>query len=72
MPTGKLIRQENMMWYIKETDNDNAIAIPLDMTQDFTIPEEAEGIELEFDVNTIAIGHDEFTVTEIDVAVIRK
>lgn len=72
MPIGKLIRQENMAWYIKETDREDAIAIPVDMTQDFTIPEEAEGIELEFDVKTVAIGHNEFTVTEIDIAVIRK
>jgi hypothetical protein len=72
MPTGKLIRQENMMWYIKEINREDAIAIPVDMTQDFTIPEEAEGIELEFDVKTIAVGRDEFTVTELDVAVIRK
>jgi hypothetical protein len=66
---GKLQRREDFRWEMKDLNND--ITLLIDPSKGPMLEDSDEGELFEFYVNTIAIGQDEFTVTDIDVAVIK-
>lgn len=67
---GKLQRREDFRWEIKDMNND--ITLLIDPSKGPLLEDSDEGRMFEYFVNTIAIGHDEFTVTDIDVAVLKR
>jgi len=67
---GKLIMTENLSWMIK--DLNNGYELMIDPSKGPLLDEAKEGDLYEFYVDTIAIGRDEFTVTDVQVAVIKK
>jgi hypothetical protein len=67
---GKLIMTENLSWMIK--DLNNGYELMIDPSKGPLLDEAKEGDIYEFYVDTIAIGRDEFTVTDVQVAVIKK
>lgn len=67
---GKLQRREDFRWEIKDMNND--ITLLIDPSKGPVLEDFDEGRLFEYFVNTIAIGQDEFTVTDIDVAVLKR
>jgi hypothetical protein len=67
---GKIYRTENLSWMIKDLSNNTELMI--DPSKGPLLDDAKEGDLYEFYVNTIAIGRDEFTVTDIDVAVLKR
>jgi hypothetical protein len=67
---GKLILTENLSWMIKDISND--IELMIDPSKGPLLDDAKEGDLYEFYVDTIAIGRDEFTVTDVDVAVLKN
>lgn len=70
MLLGKLQRREDFRWEIKDLNND--VTLLIDPSKGPILEDSDEGCIFEFFVNTIAIGQDEFTVTDIDVAVLKR
>jgi hypothetical protein len=68
---GRLIRKENLSWMIKDLTNDIG-ELMIDPSKGPLLDDAKEGDLYEFYVNAIAIGRDEFTVTDIDVAVLKR
>jgi hypothetical protein len=66
---GKLQRREDFRWELKNLNND--VTLLIDPSKGPILQDSDEGKLFEFYVSTIAIGQDEFTVTDIDVAVIK-
>jgi hypothetical protein len=67
---GKIYRTENLSWMIKDLSNN--IELMIDPSKGSLLDDAKEGDLYEFYVNAIAIGRDEFTVTDIDVAVLKR
>ena len=67
---GKLQRREDFRWEIKDMNNDTTLLI--DPSKGPILEDSDDGCMFEYFVNTIAIGQDEFTVTDIDVAVLKR
>jgi hypothetical protein len=70
---GKLIMTENLSWMIK--DLNNGYELMIDPSKGPLLDEAKEGDLYEFYVDTIAIGaigRDEFSVTEVQVAVLKR
>ena len=67
---GRLIRTENLSWMIKDLNNNTELMI--DPSKGPLLDDAKEGDLYEFYINAIAIGRDEFTVTDIDVAVLKR
>jgi hypothetical protein len=67
---GKLIMTENLSWMIK--DLNNGYELMIDPSKGPLLDDAKEGDLYEFYVDTIAIGRDEFTVTDVQVAVLKK
>lgn len=67
---GKLQRREDFRWEIQDMNSENCLLI--DPSKGPILKDEDEGKIFEYFVNTIAIGQDEFTVTDIDVAVLKN
>jgi hypothetical protein len=67
---GKLILKENISWMIKDLNND--IELMIDPSKGPLLDDAKEGDLYEFYVDTIAIGRDEFSITEVQVAVIKN
>jgi hypothetical protein len=70
---GKLILTENLSWMIKDISND--IELLIDPSKGPILDDAKEGDLYEFYVDTIAIGaigRDEFTVTDFQVAVLKR
>jgi hypothetical protein len=67
---GKLILTENLSWMIKDISND--IELMIDPSKGPILDDAKEGDAYEFYVDTIAIGRDEFTITDVDVAVLKR
>lgn len=67
---GKLQRREDFRWELKDLSNN--VSLLIDPSKGLMLEDSDEGQLFEFYVNTIAIGQDEFTVTDIDVAVIKR
>jgi hypothetical protein len=66
---GKLQRREDFRWELKDLSND--VTLLIDPSKGPVLEDSDEGKLFEFYVSTIAIGQDEFTVTDIDVAVLK-
>ena len=67
---GKLILKENISWMIKDLNNN--IELMIDPSKGPILDDAKEGDLYEFYVDTIAIGRDEFTVTDVQVAVLKR
>jgi hypothetical protein len=67
---GKIYRTENLSWMIKDLNNNTELMI--DPSKGPLLDDAKEGDLYEFYINAIAIGRDEFTVTDIDVAVLKR
>jgi hypothetical protein len=67
---GKLIMTESLSWMIK--DLNNGYELMIDPSKGPLLDAAKEGDLYEFYVDTIAIGRDEFTVTDVQVAVLKK
>jgi hypothetical protein len=67
---GKLIMTESLSWMIKDLSND--IELMIDPSKGPLLDDAKEGDLYEFYVDTIAIGRDEFTVTDVQVAVLKR
>jgi hypothetical protein len=67
---GKLILTENLSWMIK--DLNNGYELMIDSSKGPLLDDAQEGDLYEFYVDTIAIGRDEFTITEVQVAVLKN
>jgi hypothetical protein len=67
---GKIYRTKNLSWMIKDLSNNTELMI--DPSKGPLLDDAKEGDLYEFYVNAIAIGRDEFTVTDIDVAVLKR
>jgi hypothetical protein len=67
---GKLILTENLSWMIK--DLNNGYELMIDPSKGPLLDDAKEGDLYEFYVDTIAIGRDEFTVTDVQVAVLKR
>lgn len=67
---GKLIMTESLSWMIKDLNKDYELMI--DPSKGPLLDDAKEGDLYEFYVDTIAIGRDEFTVTDVDVAVLKR
>ena len=67
---GKLILTENLSWMIK--DLNNGYELMIDPSKGPILDDAKEGDLYEFYVDTIAIGRDEFTVTDVQVAVLKR
>jgi hypothetical protein len=67
---GKLIMTESLSWIIK--DLNNGYELMIDPSKGPLLDDAQEGDLYEFYVDTIAIGRDEFTVTDVDVAVLKR
>lgn len=67
---GKLILKENLSWMIKDLNND--IELMIDSSKGPILDDAKEGDLYEFYVNTITIGRDEYLVTDVQVAVLKR
>ena len=67
---GRINRKENLSWMIKDLSND--IELMIDPSKGPILDDDKDGTIYEFYVNTITIGRDELTVTDIDVAVLKR
>ena len=67
---GKLILTENLSWMIK--DLNNGYELMIDSSKGPLLDDAQEGDLYEFYVDTITIGRDEFTITEVQVAVLKN
>lgn len=67
---GKLIMTESLSWIIKDLNND--IELMIDPSKGPLLDDAKEGDLYEFYVDTIAIGRDEFTITEVQVAILKN
>jgi hypothetical protein len=67
---GKLIMTESLSWMIK--DLNNGYELMIDPSKGPLLDDAKEGDLYEFYVDTIAIGRDEFTVTDVQVAVLKR
>jgi hypothetical protein len=67
---GKIFRTENLSWMIK--DLNNGYELMIDPSKGPLLDDAQEGDLYEFYVNTIAIGRDEFSITEVQVAVLKR
>jgi hypothetical protein len=67
---GKLILTESLSWMIK--DLNNGYELMIDPSKGPLLDNAQEGDLYEFYVDTIAIGRDEFTVTDVQVAVLKR
>jgi hypothetical protein len=67
---GKLIMTESLSWMIK--DLNNGYELMIDPSKGPLLDNAQEGDLYEFYVDTIAIGRDEFTVTDVQVAVLKR
>ena len=67
---GKLILTESLSWMIKDLNND--IELMIDSSKGPLLDDAQEGDLYEFYVDTIAIGRNEYTVTDVQVAVLKR
>jgi hypothetical protein len=67
---GKLQRREDSRWEIKDMNNE--ITLLIDPSKGPLLEDTDDNCMFEYFVNTIAIGQNEFTVTDIDVAVLKR
>jgi hypothetical protein len=67
---GKLQKREDFRWEIKDMNSNTEFLI--DPSKGPLLKESDEGSMFEYYLHTIAIGQDQFTVTGIDVAVLKR
>jgi hypothetical protein len=67
---GKLQKRQDFRWEIKDMNRD--ITLLIDPSKGPRLEDTDDNSMFEYFVNTIAIGQDEFTVTDIDVAVLKR